>query len=86
MKSIIQRGGFLKQCRSYKSTHCKLLLVMTHSHAPPVCAESTAAFCGLYAFSSCVKIWKLYLSFGGGSLMETLIGCASQLKTFSAAT
>lgn len=45
----------LKQCRSYKSTQCKLLLVMTHSHSPPVCAESTAAFSGLYAFSSCVK-------------------------------
>lgn len=34
----------LKQCRSYKSTQCKLLLVMTHSHSQPVCAESTAAF------------------------------------------
>lgn len=34
----------LKQCRSSKSTQCKLLLVMTHSHSQPECAESTAAF------------------------------------------
>ncbi len=49
--------------------------VMTHS--PPVCAESTAAFSGLYAFSSCVKIRKPNLSFGGGQSLEALIGCAT---------
>lgn len=41
----------LKECRSYKSNHCKLLLVMTHSHSPPVCADLTAAPLQLYAFS-----------------------------------
>lgn len=55
----------LKQCRSHKSAQCKLLLVMSHSHSPPVCAESTAAFCELYACSSCVKIWNLSLLWRG---------------------
>lgn len=53
--SMILMRRILKQCRSYKSSHCKLLLVMTHSHSPPVCADLTTAPLQLYAFSACGK-------------------------------
>lgn len=59
----------LKQCRSYKSTQCKLLLVM--AHPPPVCAESTAAFCGLYALSLCVKNMETQSPFWRGPSSES---------------
>lgn len=56
--SMILMRRILKQCRSYKSSHCKRLLVMTHSHSPPVCADLTTAPLQIYAYSAWGKTWK----------------------------
>lgn len=52
--SMILMRRILKQCRSYKSSHCKLLLVMTHSYSPPVCILSCCSAAILCLFG----IWQ----------------------------
>lgn len=63
----------LKQCGSYESTQSKLLLVMTHSHSPPVCAESTAALCDLFISAMC-KISETQSFYRRGESLEAFIG------------
>lgn len=52
--SMILVRRTLKQCRSYKSSHCKLLLVMTQSYSPPVCGLNYCSAATLCIFC----IWK----------------------------
>lgn len=51
--SMILMRRILHQCRSYKSSHCKLLLVMTHSQSPPVCGLH-------YCFSAILCLFSMW--------------------------